>query len=198
MNEITSQVLSMGLVTLTAFIPNDTLLYIGLVVASLAISAYLVHHSTPCAQLKKLEAYLKGTEALFGVVMKECASDPRFIAEEGLRLATAKLSVSVLRTRLMATDNIAWKEYPSYLKNLLFSIEECRKDVGQLQSSMLPFKGLETSTCLVCEHASGDEDGGEEEEEEGEKKLAQFRACRIPYEHAWKMFSNLDIPNMGF
>jgi hypothetical protein len=88
MNEITSQVLSMGLVTLTAFIPNDTLLYIGLVVASLAISAYLVHHSTPCAQLKKLEAYLKGTEALFGVVMKECASDPRFIAEEGLRLAT--------------------------------------------------------------------------------------------------------------
>jgi hypothetical protein len=59
-------------------------------------------------------------------------------------------------------------------------------------------KGLETSTCLVCEHASGDEGGGEKEDEEGEKKLAQFRACRIPYEHAWNMFSNLDVANMGF
>jgi hypothetical protein len=88
MNEITSQVLSIGLVTLAAFIPNDTLRYTVLVVTLLAISTYLVHHSTPCAQVKKVEASLKGIEALFGVVMKECVSDPHFIAEEGLRLAT--------------------------------------------------------------------------------------------------------------
>ncbi|KAJ7290941.1 hypothetical protein C8J57DRAFT_1044922, partial [Mycena rebaudengoi] len=55
-------------------------------------------------------------------------------------------------------------------------------------------KGLETSTCLVYEYA----DGGDEEEEESEKKPAQFRACRTPYEHAWNMFSNLDVANMGF
>ncbi|KAJ7291006.1 hypothetical protein C8J57DRAFT_1211539 [Mycena rebaudengoi] len=34
-------------------------------------------------------------------------------------------------------------------------------------------KGLETSTCLVCKHASGDEDGGEEEDEEDEKEPVQ-------------------------
>ncbi|KAJ7290952.1 hypothetical protein C8J57DRAFT_1491477 [Mycena rebaudengoi] len=137
MNEITSQVLSIGLVTLAAFIPNDTLRYTVLVVTSLAISAYLVHHSTPCAQVKKAETSLKGIEALFSAVMKECVSDPRFIAEKGLRLATAKLSVSLLRTRLMVTKNITWKEYPSYLKNILLSIEECRREVGQSRSSML-------------------------------------------------------------
>jgi hypothetical protein len=87
-NEISSQVLSVGLVTLAAFIPNDTLRYIVLVAASLTISAYLLHQSTPCAQVKKVEVSLKGIEGLFGVVMKECASDPRFIAEEGLRSAT--------------------------------------------------------------------------------------------------------------
>jgi hypothetical protein len=35
-----------------------------------------------------VEASLKAIEALFGVGMKEYASDPWFIAEEALRLAT--------------------------------------------------------------------------------------------------------------
>ncbi|KAJ7290947.1 hypothetical protein C8J57DRAFT_1211483 [Mycena rebaudengoi] len=71
-----------------ALSPRSTippLRYIVLVVSSLA---YLLHHSTPSTQVKKIEASLKGIESLFGVVMKECASDPCFIAEEGLRLAT--------------------------------------------------------------------------------------------------------------
>ncbi|KAF9058396.1 hypothetical protein BDP27DRAFT_1343873 [Rhodocollybia butyracea] len=42
-------------------------------------------------------------------------------------------------------------------------------------------KGLETSTCIVCEDIE-----------------QQFRACRIPYEKAWSMTANLDIANMGF
>ncbi|KAJ7083452.1 hypothetical protein C8R44DRAFT_822459 [Mycena epipterygia] len=51
-------------------------------------------------------------------------------------------------------------------------------------------KGLETSTCLVCERSS--EDDGEDVPD------AAFRACRLPYEEASIMFSNLDIGNMGF
>ncbi|KAJ7437203.1 hypothetical protein B0H11DRAFT_2108118 [Mycena galericulata] len=58
-------------------------------------------------------------------------------------------------------------------------------------------KGLETSTCLVCEqyyNYEEDEDG-----DGGEEGLTdEFRACRIPYEEAWSMISNLDIANMGF
>ncbi|KAJ7701390.1 hypothetical protein B0H17DRAFT_1004884 [Mycena rosella] len=59
-------------------------------------------------------------------------------------------------------------------------------------------KGLETSTCLVCEqyYNSGEEEDGDEEEEEG--MTDKFRACRIPYEEAHAMMANLDIANMGF
>ncbi|KAJ7034144.1 hypothetical protein C8F04DRAFT_1260146 [Mycena alexandri] len=58
-------------------------------------------------------------------------------------------------------------------------------------------KGLETSTCLVCEqiyNPGEDEEGGE-----GEAGMtSEFRACRLPYEHAWSMICNLDIANMNF
>ncbi|KAJ7675562.1 hypothetical protein B0H17DRAFT_1080689 [Mycena rosella] len=55
-------------------------------------------------------------------------------------------------------------------------------------------KGLETSTCLVCEqYYDSGEDG-----ENGEGLTDQFRACRIPYEEAWIMMANLDVANMGF
>jgi hypothetical protein len=57
-------------------------------------------------------------------------------------------------------------------------------------------KGLETSTCLVCEQVynSGEENGGEGEP----GHTSEFRACRLPYEEAHGMFANLDIANMGF
>ncbi|KAJ6480576.1 hypothetical protein C8R47DRAFT_1136218 [Mycena vitilis] len=55
-------------------------------------------------------------------------------------------------------------------------------------------KGLETSTCLVCEEHY------DEDEEEGNdfSTNPEFRACRIPYEEASGMMTNLSIANMDF
>ncbi|KAJ7069217.1 hypothetical protein C8F01DRAFT_1015022 [Mycena amicta] len=57
-------------------------------------------------------------------------------------------------------------------------------------------RGLETSTCIVVEqyYDPGDED---DPASEG-KHTDEFRACRLPYEQAWSMISNLSIANMGF
>ncbi|KAJ6471111.1 hypothetical protein C8R47DRAFT_748975 [Mycena vitilis] len=53
--------------------------------------------------------------------------------------------------------------------------------------------GLETSTCLVCEHMyDPSADGGL-----GRLKN-DFRACRVPYEVAWLTMANLDVGNMEF
>ncbi|KAJ7141583.1 hypothetical protein C8R46DRAFT_581351 [Mycena filopes] len=52
-------------------------------------------------------------------------------------------------------------------------------------------KGLETSTCLVCEQVY-DSDAGKG------GMTGAFRACRLPYERAWGMTVNLEIANMGF
>ncbi|KAF7342937.1 hypothetical protein MVEN_01723700 [Mycena venus] len=49
-------------------------------------------------------------------------------------------------------------------------------------------KGLETSTCLVCDQFYNP----------GEGWTSEFRACRLPCEEAWIMFANLDVANMGF
>ncbi|KAJ7784250.1 hypothetical protein B0H16DRAFT_1402060 [Mycena metata] len=58
-------------------------------------------------------------------------------------------------------------------------------------------KGLESSTCLVCEQIyNPGEDGEGGEGEAG--MTSEFRACRLPYEWAWSMICNLDIANMGF
>ncbi|KAJ7359888.1 hypothetical protein DFH08DRAFT_1075215 [Mycena albidolilacea] len=56
-------------------------------------------------------------------------------------------------------------------------------------------KGLETSTCLVCEQVY---DPGEFGDGDGAELTSEFRACRIPYEEAHGMIVNLDIANMGF
>ncbi|KAF7288931.1 hypothetical protein MIND_01409400 [Mycena indigotica] len=67
-------------------------------------------------------------------------------------------------------------------------------DVSVADWAVLDQKGLETSTCLVCEQVY---DGGEEGADEG-RMTDEFRACRIPYEKAWGMIANLDISNMDF
>ncbi|KAJ7304858.1 hypothetical protein DFH08DRAFT_976458 [Mycena albidolilacea] len=56
-------------------------------------------------------------------------------------------------------------------------------------------RGLETSTCLVCEQAYYYDPGG------GGSVAgltSEFRACRILYEPAHGMIVNLEISNMGF
>ncbi|KAJ6619230.1 hypothetical protein B0H10DRAFT_2026566 [Mycena sp. CBHHK59/15] len=55
-------------------------------------------------------------------------------------------------------------------------------------------KGLETSTCIVCEQYYDDE-----EDIPDDKRLTdEFQACRLPYEEAWGVYANLDIANMGW
>ncbi|KAJ6545293.1 hypothetical protein B0H19DRAFT_1266751 [Mycena capillaripes] len=60
-----------------------------------------------------------------------------------------------------------------------------RRDYSGLYWLIIDQKGLETSTCLVCErvyHYAEEEQG---ELESGPTR--EFHACRIPYEEAWGM-----------
>ncbi|KAJ7123549.1 hypothetical protein C8R44DRAFT_620878 [Mycena epipterygia] len=66
-------------------------------------------------------------------------------------------------------------------------------DISSLDWLIIDQVGLETSTCLVCEqYYNYGEEGGDE------GMTDEFRACRIPYEEAWIMITNLDVGNMGF
>ncbi|KAJ7141584.1 hypothetical protein C8R46DRAFT_1013442 [Mycena filopes] len=69
-----------------------------------------------------------------------------------------------------------------------------KMDVSAGDWLVIDQKGLETSTCLVCEQVY-DPDA----DEAGENGMTgAFRACRLPYERAWSMSVNLEIANMDF
>ncbi|KAJ6547887.1 hypothetical protein B0H10DRAFT_1312245 [Mycena sp. CBHHK59/15] len=137
MNDFLSQLLSLGPVTLIPFIPNDALRYTTFGLTSLSLTVYVVHCNTPGSQVGSIEATLEEIEELFLAATTECTRDPRFIAEAGLKLATARYAVSVLRGGTMAAQDVTWKKYLHHLKSLMLGIKECRREMRDLRLSIL-------------------------------------------------------------
>ncbi|KAJ6618710.1 hypothetical protein B0H10DRAFT_2433785 [Mycena sp. CBHHK59/15] len=137
MNDFLSQLLSLGPVTLIPFIPNDALRYTTFGLTSLSLTVYVVHCNTPGSQVGSIEATLEEIEELFLAATTECTRDPRFIAEAGLKLATARYAVSVLRGGTMAAQDVTWKKYLHHLKSLMLGIKECRREMRELRLSLL-------------------------------------------------------------
>ncbi|KAJ7120972.1 hypothetical protein C8R44DRAFT_787104 [Mycena epipterygia] len=135
-NALFSQILSFVSVVLIPFIPNNTLRYIALVIGPFCCFAYLVYHSTPSAQLAGLDTAIKELDKLLSTAVNECAWNPRFIYEAGLKLTETKLAVSGLRTRSISMKFITWKTYPYHLRHLVCSIAECRRDIKDLRASI--------------------------------------------------------------
>ncbi|KAJ6493740.1 hypothetical protein C8R47DRAFT_1119488 [Mycena vitilis] len=75
-------------------------------------------------------------------------------------------------------------------------------DVSSVEWLIMDQKGLETSTCLVCQQVYNFGDAVPEYEvevwEEGEGQTQQFRACRTPYEEAYNMVSSLEMGDTHF
>ncbi|KAJ7846093.1 hypothetical protein B0H14DRAFT_2773425, partial [Mycena olivaceomarginata] len=80
---LASQVLSLLSLILIPFIPNSTLRYIAVVLASVSLVAYLVYHNTPTRQVGRLDAAAKEVNTLFEAATGECIADPRFVHEAG-------------------------------------------------------------------------------------------------------------------
>ncbi|KAJ7326258.1 hypothetical protein DFH08DRAFT_940957 [Mycena albidolilacea] len=84
--QLTSQIISLLSLILIPFIPNSTLRYIAVVLASISLAAYLVYHNAPTHQASRLDAAAKEVNTLFEVATAECIRDPRFVYEAGLKL----------------------------------------------------------------------------------------------------------------
>ncbi|KAJ7291001.1 hypothetical protein C8J57DRAFT_1704712 [Mycena rebaudengoi] len=120
MDNLSSQLLSFALIA-------STLLSLG---------GYALFTNNLSSQAARCETVMQEIEALFIIVTKECARDLRFITEVGLKLTLAKQSMSELRMRMLLTSETTWKAYPFHLRIVLLSIAECRRNLGELRSSM--------------------------------------------------------------
>ncbi|KAJ7290974.1 hypothetical protein C8J57DRAFT_1491492 [Mycena rebaudengoi] len=136
MDNLLSQLLPFALIALTTFIPNDSLRYIALGSTLLSLGGYAVFANSLSSQAARCETLMQEIEALFISVTKECARDLRFITEVGLQFTLAKQSLSDVRMRMLLTSNITWRAYPLHLRIILLSITECRRNFGELRSSM--------------------------------------------------------------
>ncbi|KAJ7461665.1 hypothetical protein FB451DRAFT_1268781, partial [Mycena latifolia] len=137
MQTVTSQHLLLISTVLIPFIPDNTMRYIALVFASLSFAAYLVLHNAPTCQVARLDSSVKNTDELFRTAVDECAADPRFILEAGLKLTEAKYAVSNLHTKAISTKHLTWKTYPHHFVHLALSIDKCHREIGDLGSSIL-------------------------------------------------------------
>ncbi|KAF7342067.1 hypothetical protein MVEN_01794000 [Mycena venus] len=137
MKEVTSQLLSLASMVLIPFIPNDTLRYIMIVFAPLSFAGHLAYHNTPDRRVARLDVCVKELNALFDTAAKECARDPRFMYEGGLKLAETNYAMSTLRSRAISIQYIPWKIYPYHLRAIMSSIEECRRKMEELQTLIL-------------------------------------------------------------
>ncbi|KAJ7290970.1 hypothetical protein C8J57DRAFT_1457988 [Mycena rebaudengoi] len=136
MDNLLSQLLSFALIALTTFIPNDSLRYTVLGSTLLSLVGYAVFANNLSSQATRCETVMQEIEALFITVTKECARDLRFITEVGLQFTLAKQSLSDVRMKMLLTSNITWRAYPLHLRIILLSITECRRNFGELHSSM--------------------------------------------------------------
>ncbi|KAJ7326231.1 hypothetical protein DFH08DRAFT_1084832 [Mycena albidolilacea] len=134
---LASQVLSLLSLILIPFIPDSTLRYIAVVLASVSLVAYLVYHNTPTCQVDRLDAAAKEVNALFEAATAECVADPQFVYEAGLKLTELNYAVSTLRSRTLSTRSMSWKGYAYRLRVIASSIEQCRRELEELRSSIL-------------------------------------------------------------
>ncbi|KAJ7793460.1 hypothetical protein B0H14DRAFT_2926610 [Mycena olivaceomarginata] len=148
---LASQVFSLLSLILIPFIPNSILRYIALVLVFVSLAAYFVYQNTPTRQVDRLDAAAKEVNTLFEAVTVECVADPRFVHGAGLTLTETNYAISTLRSRTLSMRPLSWKGYAYRLRAIASSIEECRRKLEELRSSILVSGG----------HRSQDGDSGQ-------------------------------------
>ncbi|KAJ7481728.1 hypothetical protein FB451DRAFT_1236969 [Mycena latifolia] len=137
MKDIFSQASSLASMMLIPFIPNYIMRYLALVLASLLSAAYLASHTGPTSQVAWLAESIKKTDESLSMANKECITDPQFLFEAGLKLTEMKYAVSTLHTKVISMKYVAWTKYAHRLGRLSLSINECRREIKDLQASIL-------------------------------------------------------------
>ncbi|KAJ7815443.1 hypothetical protein B0H14DRAFT_2847795 [Mycena olivaceomarginata] len=134
MGDISTSILFSGL----ALVAGNASPYIllGLGVASLTV--YAANHQTPSAKLGRVEDAIIVTEEIQQHAKANGARDQVKWLEYGKRLLAAKLSASKIQTRLLEARSVTtWGEYLEKVKEILQSIDECAKEVKDIETSIL-------------------------------------------------------------
>ncbi|KAJ7792265.1 hypothetical protein B0H14DRAFT_3890084 [Mycena olivaceomarginata] len=135
--QLTSQVFSLLSLILIPFIPNSTLRYIAVVLASISLVAYLVYHNTPTRQVDRLDAAAKEVNTLFETGLKLTEYDPHIGTGALADYIQAELRGVDPAFTTLSMRPMSWKGYAYRLRAITSSIEEWRRELEELRSSIL-------------------------------------------------------------
>ncbi|KAJ7885877.1 hypothetical protein B0H14DRAFT_3733386 [Mycena olivaceomarginata] len=121
-----------------ALVAGNTFPYTLLGIGAASLTVYAVNRQTPSAKLGRVEDAIIATEKIQQHAKANGARDQVKWLEYGKRLLDAKLSASKIQTRLLKARSVkTWGEYLEKVKAILQSIDECAKEVKDIQTSIL-------------------------------------------------------------
>ncbi|KAJ7797299.1 hypothetical protein B0H14DRAFT_59182 [Mycena olivaceomarginata] len=130
-----------------ALVAGNTFPYTLLGLGAASLTVYAAHRQTPSYRLGRVEDAIIATEKIRQHAEANGARDQVQWMEYAKRLLDAKLSASKIQTRLLEARRVkTWGEYLEKVKEILQSIDECAKDVKDIQTS---YPGESVQNCRV-------------------------------------------------
>ncbi|KAJ7868813.1 hypothetical protein B0H14DRAFT_3132586 [Mycena olivaceomarginata] len=116
-------------------------LYVLWALVSAGLIIYTANRQHPAHKLGRLEHAIEGCEENLKHAKSNCARNHVELTDGTRRLLEAKMSASKIQSRLLETHSVAtWEELMEYLLNLrdiIQKINQCAKDVKEIQTSTL-------------------------------------------------------------
>ncbi|KAJ7821664.1 hypothetical protein B0H13DRAFT_2449238 [Mycena leptocephala] len=137
-NTITVSFISIILGAL-ALVPGFTSRYVCLALASASFIFAAARHQGPTQKFTKLEDTIEALEEILErtKTASNYARNHMEVIDAGCRLLQVKLSASKIQSHLLELRSATWKTYFKSIRAILCSVDQCTKEITEIQTAML-------------------------------------------------------------
>ncbi|KAJ7835948.1 hypothetical protein B0H14DRAFT_3870948 [Mycena olivaceomarginata] len=121
-----------------ALVAGNAFPYTLLSLGAASFTVYAANRQTPSYKLRRVEDVIIATEKIRQHAEANGARDQVKWMDYERRLLDAKLSASKIQTRLLEASKVkTWRKYLDKVTEILQNIDECAKEVKDIQTSIL-------------------------------------------------------------
>ncbi|KAJ7819238.1 hypothetical protein B0H13DRAFT_2682592 [Mycena leptocephala] len=122
-----------------ALLPSITSRYVFLVLACISFILYASRRWGPAQKFTKLEDVIKALEETLerAKAASSYARNHIEVINAGCRLLQVKLSASKIQSHLLEMGSATWKTYFKNIRAISRTIDQCAKEVKEIQTAML-------------------------------------------------------------
>ncbi|KAJ7872227.1 hypothetical protein B0H13DRAFT_1895476 [Mycena leptocephala] len=122
-----------------ALLPNTISRYVFLALAIASLIFLAARHQAPAQKFTRLEDAIKALEEALerAKAASSYARNHMEVVDAGCRLLQVKLSASKIQSHLLAMRSAMRKTYFKNLRAILRSVDQCAKEVKEIQTAML-------------------------------------------------------------